>query len=245
MAEAVSRGDIIVDEVDALNAVNSGKLSEIETARFSPLVVEHSRRQSGVPLPDIDGVELGDVNGTTGSDDEHTWNNVLVDEVDFVHAVERGRINRNDLHIMGCRSSGGTWIPQRVMDDNIEEFGDISQDENGWNRILVDEVDILHAVEQGSRIVNRSECRFSYMHRETESGRSERNSDSVQGADSTLSGEPSFGIDRTIGTGRPSSASRLIFNRIPCFALLISSDRIDHKSRQICQENNGLQVPMF
>lgn len=47
MAEAVSRGDIIVDEVDALNAVNSGKLSEIETARFSPLVIEHSRRQSG------------------------------------------------------------------------------------------------------------------------------------------------------------------------------------------------------
>lgn len=46
MAEAISRGEIIVDEVDALNAVNSGKLSEIETARFSPLVIEHSRRQS-------------------------------------------------------------------------------------------------------------------------------------------------------------------------------------------------------
>lgn len=59
---------------------------------------------------------------------------------------------------------GDTWIPHRVVDD-VEEFGDISHDENSWNRVLVDEVDILHAVEQGSRIVNRSECRLSYMHR--------------------------------------------------------------------------------
>lgn len=58
------------------------------------------------PLPNLDGIELGDANGAAGSDDEYTWNNVLVDEIDFVHAVERGRINRNDLHIMGCRSSG-------------------------------------------------------------------------------------------------------------------------------------------
>lgn len=55
------------------------------------------------------------------------------------------------------------WIPQRVVDD-VEQFGDISHDKNGWNRVLVDEVDILHAVEQGSRIVNRSECRLNYMH---------------------------------------------------------------------------------
>uniref|UniRef100_A0A0R3RRN0 Chromo domain-containing protein n=1 Tax=Elaeophora elaphi TaxID=1147741 RepID=A0A0R3RRN0_9BILA len=211
MAEAVSRGDIIVDEVDALNAVNSGKLSEIETARFSPLVIEHSRRQSGGngsavnrtdPLPNLDGIELGEANGAAGSDDEHTWNNVLVDEVDFVHAVERGRISRNDLHIMGCRSSGDTWIPQRVVDD-VEELGDISYDENGWNRVLVDEVDILHAVEQGSRIINRSECRLSYMHRENGIERSEMNSDIVRRANSTRNGESSFEIDRTIGTGRP------------------------------------------
>ncbi|EFO23811.1 hypothetical protein LOAG_04677 [Loa loa] len=216
MAEAVSRGDIIVDEVDALNAVNSGKLSEIETARFSPLVIEHSRRQSSGngsavnradPLPNLDDIELGDANGATGSDDEHTWNNVLVDEVDFVHAVERGRINRNDLHIMGCRSNGDTWIPQRVVDD-VEEFGDILHDENGWNRVLVDEVDILHAFEQGSRIVNRSECRLSYMHRENGTGRLERNSDVVQGAESAVNGESSFEIDRTIGTGRPGRGKK-------------------------------------
>lgn len=59
--------------------------------------------------------------------------------------------------------TGDTWIPQRVVSD-VEEFGDISHDENGWNRVLVDEVDILHAVEQGSRIINRSECRLTYMH---------------------------------------------------------------------------------
>ncbi|KAK6108602.1 hypothetical protein QQG55_32700 [Brugia pahangi] len=212
MAEAVSRGDIIVDEVDALNAVNSGKLSEIETARFSPLVIEHSRRRSSGngsiinhadPLPHLDGTEPGDTNGAAGSDDEHTWNNVLVDEVDFVHAVERGRINGNDLHIMGCRSSDDTWIPQRVVDD-VEEFGDISHDENGWNRVLVDEVDILHAVEQGSRIVNRSECRLSYIHRENGTERSERNSNIIQREESTtVNVESSFEIDRTIGTGRP------------------------------------------
>ncbi|KAL3985548.1 hypothetical protein ACH3XW_39075 [Acanthocheilonema viteae] len=212
MAEAVSRGDIIVDEVDALNAVNSGKLSEIETARFSPLVIEHSRRQSGGtgsainradPLQNLDGIELGDTNGTTGSDDEHAWNNVLVDEVDFVHAVERGRINRNDLHIMGCRSNGDTWIPQRMVDD-VEEFGDISHSENGWNRVLVDEIDILHAVEQRSRIVNRSECRLTYMHRENGTERLGRNNDIVQRAESAVNGESSFEIGRTVGTGRPS-----------------------------------------
>ncbi|VDK66566.1 unnamed protein product [Onchocerca ochengi] len=217
MAEAVSRGEIIVDEVDALNAVNSGKLSEIETARFSPLVIEHSRRQSGGngfavnrtdPLPDLSGIELGDANGAVGSDDEYTWNNVLVDEVDFVHAVERGRINRNDLHIMGCRSNGDTWISQRVVDD-VEEFGDISQDENGWNRVLVDEIDILHAVEQGSKIVNRSECRLSYMHRaENGTGRSERNTGVVQEAELTVNEESSFEVGRTISTDSPSKGKQ-------------------------------------
>lgn len=58
------------------------------------------------PPLNLDGIELGDANGTAGSDDEYAWNNVLVDEVDFVHAAERGRISRNDLHIMGCLSSG-------------------------------------------------------------------------------------------------------------------------------------------
>ncbi|VDK74396.1 unnamed protein product [Litomosoides sigmodontis] len=210
MAEAVSRGDIIVDEVDALNAVNSGKLSEIETARFSPLVIEHSRRQSGGnisttdPPLNLDGIELGDAHGAAGSDDEHTWNNVLVDEVDFVHAVERGRINRNDLHIMGCRSSDDTWIPQRGVDDN-EEFGDISHGENGWNRVLVDEVDILHAVEQGTRIVNRSECRLNFMHRaESGTGRPERNSGIVARVESTVNAQSPFENGRTIGTGHPN-----------------------------------------
>ncbi|KAM3716964.1 Sodium/potassium-transporting ATPase subunit [Dirofilaria immitis] len=205
MAEAVSRGDIIVDEVDALNAVNSGKLSEIETARFSPLVIEHSRRQSGGnavnyadPLPDLGGTEIGDANGAIGSDDEQTWNNVLVDEVDFVHAVERGRIDRNDLHIMGCRSNG-----------DVEEFGDILQGQNGWNRVLVDEVDILHAVEQGSRIVSRSECRLNYMHQaENGSGRSDRNSNIVQEPQSTMNGVSSFEIGRTISIGRPSRSKQ-------------------------------------
>lgn len=46
MAEAVSKGEIIVDEVDALNAVNAGKLSEIGSARLSPLVAAHSARHS-------------------------------------------------------------------------------------------------------------------------------------------------------------------------------------------------------
>ncbi|VDO39989.1 unnamed protein product, partial [Onchocerca flexuosa] len=150
------------------------------------------------PIPDLSGIELGDANGAVGSDDEYTWNNVLVDEVDFVHAVERGRINRNDLHIMGCRSSGDTWISQRVIDD-VEEFGDISHDENGWNRILVDEVDILHAVEQGSKIFNRSECRLSYMHRaENGTERPERNTGLAQGAESTVNEESSFEVGRTI-----------------------------------------------
>ncbi|VDN17245.1 unnamed protein product [Gongylonema pulchrum] len=184
MAEAVSRGDIIVDEVDALNAVNSGKLSELETARFSPLVAEHSRRQSAgngtqhiraEALPF--GLAGGDVNGASagGSDDEHAWDNVLVDEVDFVHAAERGRIARKDLPIPEHRSSGTSAAFQRMLNDNTGDFADSSQEENDWSRVLVDEVDILHAAEQGSRISNRSECRLSFMHREDGGRGTERN----------------------------------------------------------------------
>lgn len=58
------------------------------------------------PLLSTDSDELGDGSGAAASDDERAWANVLVDEVDFVHAAEQGRINRNDLHLMERRSSG-------------------------------------------------------------------------------------------------------------------------------------------
>ncbi|VDN03265.1 unnamed protein product [Thelazia callipaeda] len=200
MAEAVSRGEIIVDEVDALNAVNSGKLSELETARFSALVAEHSRRQSngsnyGLNNADLDGSELGASNAAAASDDEHAWNNILVDEVDFVHAAERGRINRRDLYMMGCRSD--SFNPARMADDG--EFGDFSQDENCWNRILVDEVDILHAAEQGARVVNRSECRLI----ENETAVPRRN-DTIEESGTTVGDESLIPTGRTITSDQPS-----------------------------------------
>lgn len=98
----IERKQILNIKFDCETFWSDWKSYEYETLQF--VISIHS--SFSVPLPNFEGVELGDANGTTGSDDDHAWNNVLVDEVDFVHAVERGRINRNDLHIVGCRSSG-------------------------------------------------------------------------------------------------------------------------------------------
>lgn len=53
-------------------------------------------------------------------------------------------------------------MSQHLLDDSTNG----SQEENGWNRVLVDEVDILHAA-QGAGIVNRSDCHLGHMHRGT------------------------------------------------------------------------------
>lgn len=37
---------------------------------------------------------------------DHVWDNVLVDEVDFVHAYERSRAGRNDLQNISLRGTG-------------------------------------------------------------------------------------------------------------------------------------------
>lgn len=56
----------------------------------------------------------------------------------------------------------GTPAQSRILDSSLSEN---SHEVNGWNnRILVDEVDILHAVEQGARLANRTECRLSHLH---------------------------------------------------------------------------------
>lgn len=39
-----------------------------------------------------------DDGNSSRSDIGYNFSNVLVDEIDFVHAVERGRRSRNDLH---------------------------------------------------------------------------------------------------------------------------------------------------
>lgn len=43
LAEAVVRGDILVDEIDVIEAVEKGRLSASDGARFSTIMEEYSK----------------------------------------------------------------------------------------------------------------------------------------------------------------------------------------------------------
>lgn len=43
LAEAVVRGDILVDEIDVIEAVEKGRLSASDGARFSAILEEYSK----------------------------------------------------------------------------------------------------------------------------------------------------------------------------------------------------------
>lgn len=50
LAEAVLRGDILVDEIDVIEAVEKGRLSASDGARFSAVLEEYSKLHRSTDL---------------------------------------------------------------------------------------------------------------------------------------------------------------------------------------------------
>lgn len=50
LAEAAIRGDILVDEIDVIEAVEKGRLSASDGARFSAIMEEYSKLRKSTPL---------------------------------------------------------------------------------------------------------------------------------------------------------------------------------------------------
>uniref|UniRef100_A0A915PK21 Uncharacterized protein n=1 Tax=Setaria digitata TaxID=48799 RepID=A0A915PK21_9BILA len=112
LAEAVVRGDILVDEIDVIEAVEKGRLSESDGARFSAVLEEYSKLH-GKTL-DSRGECLGAIEDTP--DKSTKWNQVLVDEIDFIEAFKVGRISKDDCHIAS--------INKKILEDSS---GDVEE----------------------------------------------------------------------------------------------------------------------
>uniref|UniRef100_A0A0N5B174 Anaphase-promoting complex subunit 13 n=1 Tax=Syphacia muris TaxID=451379 RepID=A0A0N5B174_9BILA len=150
MAEAVSRGDIIVDEVDALNKY----VERFADGRDQPF--RGGERLPTLPLPSV-------VNNTAGysNNDSFSWNQVLVDEVDLARVAENGR---GDISVPVSTGSHQAGVAGPAPNNSVTtEDGE----NNLWDRsLLVDEVDFLDAFEHGKiRNDGSNIMRLSYDNR--------------------------------------------------------------------------------
>ncbi|CAG9536093.1 unnamed protein product [Cercopithifilaria johnstoni] len=95
LAEAVVRGDILVDEIDVIEAVEKGRLNASDGARFSAILEKYSklhRKSSNSRGEYLESAQDASSKSTK-------WDEVLVDEVDFIEALKIGRISKDDCHI--------------------------------------------------------------------------------------------------------------------------------------------------
>ncbi|KAL3985549.1 hypothetical protein ACH3XW_39080 [Acanthocheilonema viteae] len=112
LTEAVVRGDILVDEIDVIEAVEKGRLSARDGARFSAILEEYSklhRKSSKAYGEYLESAQEASSKSTK-------WDEVLVDEVDFIEALKIGRISKDDCHI--------TSINKELLEDSS---GDIEE----------------------------------------------------------------------------------------------------------------------
>uniref|UniRef100_A0A915B2Z4 Uncharacterized protein n=1 Tax=Parascaris univalens TaxID=6257 RepID=A0A915B2Z4_PARUN len=143
LAEAASRGEIIVDEFDALNAVSVGKLSELESARISPIIAAHTMNMRNA----VNGSRNVDAAGIS----ESTWIGVLVDEVELARAAAE-QASANPAVRMPLR---GDDAVARVSEreQNAARMGmesaEVEPQSTVWRTLLVDEVDFKHAMQHG------------------------------------------------------------------------------------------------
>nr|CRZ25249.1 Bm10566 [Brugia malayi] len=93
LAEAVVRGDILVDEIDVIEAVEKGRLSASDGARFSAILEEYSKSHKKLSDP------CGKLESAQNTLETTRWDKVLVDEVDFIDALKIGRVSKDDSHI--------------------------------------------------------------------------------------------------------------------------------------------------
>ncbi|KAM3716963.1 tRNA dimethylallyltransferase [Dirofilaria immitis] len=95
LTEAVVRGDILVDEIDVIEAIEKGRLSANDAARFSTVLDEYSKLNRKSSNSCGECLE----SGQDTLFKPIKWDQVLVDEVDFIEALKIGRISKNDCHV--------------------------------------------------------------------------------------------------------------------------------------------------
>ncbi|VDN08000.1 unnamed protein product [Thelazia callipaeda] len=108
LAEAVVRGDILVDEIDVIQAVRNGRLTENDGARFSAILGQYTKSQASttavllseaISINSHDSPEDCLVSNQDPIPSSTEWDHVLVDEVDFIKAFKSGRISKDDSHL--------------------------------------------------------------------------------------------------------------------------------------------------
>ncbi|KHN74093.1 hypothetical protein Tcan_02719 [Toxocara canis] len=148
LAEAASRGELIVDEFDALNAINVGKLSELESARISPIIATHTINLRNASAN-------GNADAATASSNDSTWDGVLVDEVELARAAAehanantsvRVRSHDRDPRSSIIRAAHGRDVDSASM---AMRGGEMEPESSVWSTVLVDEVDFKHAMQHG------------------------------------------------------------------------------------------------
>uniref|UniRef100_A0A7I4K5X2 Uncharacterized protein n=1 Tax=Brugia malayi TaxID=6279 RepID=A0A7I4K5X2_BRUMA len=115
LAEAVVRGDILVDEIDVIEAVEKGRLSASDGARFSAILEEYSKSHKKLSDP------CGKLESAQNTLETTRWDKVLVDEVDFIDALKIGRVSKDDSHIASINkdSTGDTEEAKISFHDEI------------------------------------------------------------------------------------------------------------------------------
>lgn len=74
--------------------------------------------------------------------------------------IYRRALNKRDYYYY--HHTGDLTPPRRVVSSSSFE-ADSDAESSTWNQVLVDEIDLLHAAEQGTRVMNRTECRVAHL----------------------------------------------------------------------------------
>uniref|UniRef100_A0A0R3RRN1 AAA_lid_3 domain-containing protein n=1 Tax=Elaeophora elaphi TaxID=1147741 RepID=A0A0R3RRN1_9BILA len=139
LAEAVIKGNVLVDEIDVIEAIEKGRLSAKDGARFSSVLEEYSKLQK--KLSDSNGAYLGPPQDVPCPSTK--WDEVLVDEVDFIEALKTGRISKDDCHIASINkrfledSSGDIEEAKISFHDDISTDDEKMSDESSSIDILI------------------------------------------------------------------------------------------------------------
>ncbi|VDK74397.1 unnamed protein product [Litomosoides sigmodontis] len=121
LAEAVVRGDILVDEIDVIEAVQKGRLSASDGARFSTIMEEYSKLHGKSAQSNGECVE----SAQEASPKSTKWDEILVDEMDFIEALKTGRISKDDCHIASINK--GKIRKQAVTETFEDSSGDLEE----------------------------------------------------------------------------------------------------------------------
>ncbi|VDK26862.1 unnamed protein product, partial [Anisakis simplex] len=107
----------------------------------------------------------------TTSQDDSTWNGILVDEVELARAAEHNPHARSRLHLQNNNERIRRGVDVQMRDEEPENARqpdvEDSADENSrvWNSLLVDEIDIKHALQRSASLsANDDRVNNNYRH---------------------------------------------------------------------------------